>query len=190
MLRGSVVFITAGIMSLGVCSPLGAQNSAANGQNSVPAASTTAAPVTTDQTAAADKKDSATPSPATKPKKVWTNDDMGDLHQNSTVSVVGKQKKNTQPNYRYPPAGQTEYMVKMYRQQIDQLEAQADGIEKQIANLQDAMNGKTVDSSRKYDPWGGRQGDWSAQIAQLEKSKENIQKQIDSIQEQIKKLNP
>ena len=188
MLRGAVLFITAGIISLGACAPLAAQDAAANGQNSAPAATT--APATTDQNTSADKKDSAAKTPATKPKKVWTNDDMGDLHQNSTVSVVGKQKKNTQPNPYSPPPGQTEYMVKMYRQQIDQLEAQADGIEKQIANLQDAMNGKTVDSSRKYDPWGGRQGDWGAQITQLEKNKENIQKQIDSIQEQIKKLNP
>jgi hypothetical protein len=188
MLRGAVLFITAGIMSLGVCAPLAAQNAVATGQNSAPAA--TAAPATTDQNTSADKKESAAATPSTKPRKVWTNDDMGELHQNSTVSVVGKQKKNTQPNYYSPPPGQTEYMVKMYRQQIDQLEAQADGIEKQIANLQNAKNGKTVDSSRTYDPWGGKQGDWSTQIAQLEKSKENIQKQIDSIQEQIKKLNP
>lgn len=184
MVRGAVLFITAGMISLGACALLVAQNSAANDQNSPP---TAIAPAATDQTASADKKDSAT---AKKPKKVWTNDDMGDLHQNSTVSVVGKQKKNTQANRYSPPAGQTEYMVKMYRQQIDQLEAQADGIEKQIANLQNAKNGKTVDSSRTYDPWGGKQGDWGAQIAQLEKNKENIQKQIDSIQEQIKKLNP
>lgn len=190
MLRGPVFFITTGIVSLGVCAPLVAQNAAANGQNSASAASTTPAPVAADQTASTDKKDSAAATPATKPKKVWTNDDMGDLRQNSTVSVVGKQKRNTQPNYYNPPAGQTEYMVKMYRQQIDQLEAQANEIEKQIANLQNAKNGKIVDSSRAYDPWGGKQGDWSTQIAQLEKSKENILKQIDSIQEQIKKLNP
>lgn len=116
---------------------------------------------------------------------------MGDLHQNSTVSVVGKQRRNTQPNYEYsPPPGQTEYTVKMYRQQIDQLQAQADAVDKQISNLQDAKNGKTVDSTRKYDPWGGKQGDWDSQIAQLQKNKDNILKQIDSLETQIRKLNP
>ena len=69
-------------------------------------------------------------------------------------------------------------------------EAQADAIDKQIANLQDAKNGKSVDSSRTYDPWGGRQGDWNAQIAQLEKNRDNILKQIDSVQDMIRKINP
>jgi predicted nucleic acid-binding Zn-ribbon protein len=116
---------------------------------------------------------------------------MNDLRANSTVSVVGTRKKNApQPNYNYPSYRQSEYMVKMYRQQIDQLQAQVDGIDKQIENLRDAMNGKTVDSSRKYDPWGGRQGDWNSQIDQLQKNRENVLKQIDSAEEQLRKLNP
>jgi prefoldin subunit 5 len=81
-------------------------------------------------------------------------------------------------------------MVKYYRQQIDQLQAQADGIDKQIANLHDAMNGKTVDSSRNYDPWGGKQGDWNTQIEQLQKNRENVLQQIDMLESQIRKVNP
>ncbi len=188
MFRGAILLITTGILALGTGVPLFAQNTAANGQNSTTPA---AAPAAASQTSSTDKKDSTAQTPAAKPKKVWTNDDMGDLHQNSTVSVVGKQKRNTQPNYDYsPPPGQTESMVKMYRQQIDQLQAQADAIDKQISNLQDAKSGKTVDSTRKYDPWGGKQGDWDSQIAQLQKNKDNILKQIDSVETQIRKLNP
>jgi len=56
--------------------------------------------------------------------------------------------------------------------------------------LQDAKSGKTVDSSRTYDPWGGKTGDWNAQIEQLQKNRDNLLKQIDSIQDQIRKLNP
>ena len=182
MFRGAVWFVTTGILALGVGAPLFAQNPAGDSGNSTLPASTTAA----------DKKDSSAAPAAPKPKakKVWTNDDMGDVHQNSSVSVVGTQKKNNQPNYYSPPPGQSEYMVKMYRQQIDQLQAQADAIDKQISNLQDAKNGKTVDSSRTYDPWGGKTGDWNAQIEQLQKNRDNILKQIDSIQDQIRKLNP
>jgi uncharacterized protein YukE len=192
MVRGTALFIITGILALGASAPLGAQNGAADGKNSTPPASTAAAPAASEQTAATDKKDSSATTPAPKPKakKVWTNDDMGDVHQNSAVSVVGTQKKSNQPNYYSPPPGQSEYMVKMYRQQIDQLQSQADAIDKQIANLQDAKNGKTVDSSRTYDPWGGKQGDWNTQIAQLEKNRDNVLKQIDSVEEQIRKLNP
>jgi hypothetical protein len=177
VIRRSVMLIAAGIASLGAFSPAFAQDTAPKAQ----ASSQTAAPT--------EKKDSPAAKPEQKPKKVWTNDDMADLHANSTVSVVGNRNKNPQQTY-YPPAGQTDYYVKMYRQQIDQLQARVDGIDKQIANLQDAKNGKTVDSSRTYDPWGGKQGDWNSQIDQLQKSRENILQQIDSLESQIRKLNP
>jgi uncharacterized protein YukE len=173
MIRRALVLIAAGIATLSALHPMFAQEAAPN----------------TQPAAAADKKDAPDVKPAPKPKKVWTNDDMGDLRANSTVSVVGNQKKNVNPTY-YPPAGQTEYAVKMYRQQIDQLQAQVASIDKQIANLQDAKNGKTVDSSRKYDPWGGKQGDWNSQIEQLQKGRDNVLQQIDSLESRIRKLNP
>ena len=192
MLRTDRFILAIGILSLGTCLPALGQNTPANDQKSnPPAGAATSTSDSTGQSTSADKKDSTPQTPAPKPKKVWTNDDMGDLHQNSSVSVVGK-KKNSQPenNYRYsPPPGQSEYMLKMYRQQLDQLQAQSAAIDKEIANLENAKSGKTVDSTRNYDPWGGRQGDWDAQIEQLRKNKERIQQQIDSVEEQIRKLN-
>ena len=177
MIRRAVVMIAAGILSLSALPGAFAQEATPNTQTSAQPA------------AAPDKKDSPDAKPAPKPKKVWTNDDMADLHANSTVSVVGNQKKNANPTY-YPPAGQTENAVKMYRQQIDQLQAQVASIDKQIANLQDAKNGKTVDSTRKYDPWGGKLGDWDSQIEQLQKSRDGVLQQIDSLESRIRKLNP
>ena len=191
MLRGVILSLTAGMMALGVCPASFAQDHPAKDQNSTRPVTTTAAPAAADNAAPAGKSDdSPGAKPATKPKKVWTNDDMGELHQNSSLSVVGTQKRNSQPSDYSAPRGQSEYMVKMYRQQIDQLQAQADAIDKQILNLQDAKSGKTVDSSRTYDPWGGKTGDWNAQIEQLQKNRDNLLKQIDSIQDQIRKLNP
>ena len=193
MFRGARLLLTIAILSLTSRAPLFAQNTTPNSQNPPPA-SASSAPAQSDPSVSAsktDKKDSTAQTPAPKPKKVWTNDDMGDLHDPTSVSVVGK-KKSSKPenNYRYsPPPGQSEYMLKMYRQQLDQLQAQADAIDKQISNLQAAKSGKTVDSTRTYDPWGGRQGDWDAQIAQLQKRKASIQQQIDSVEEQIRKLN-
>ena len=187
MLRGAISVAAIGIVSLVALAPAFAQDSAKKDQNSnpPPAASSAASGAT-------DKKDSVASTPAAKPKKVWTNDDMGSLDRHGDVSVVGK-RQPAQNNYngRYsPPPGQSENMVKFYRQQIDNLEKQKDQIDKQISNLQDAKNGKTVDSTRTYNPWGGVQGDWNAQIEQLEKSKEGVQRQIDSLEEQIRKVNP
>ncbi len=117
---------------------------------------------------------------------------MGNLDHNSDVSVVGKRQgpQNSYNGHYSPPPGQSEVAVKYYRQQIDNLQQQSDAIDKQISNLQDAKNGKSVDSTRTYNPWGGVQGDWNAQIAQLQKNKDTIQKQIDSLEQQIHKINP
>jgi uncharacterized protein YukE len=178
MRRRALVFIAAGIFLFAALAPSFAQDTAP------------IAPTPATAAASSDKKDSSDTGTAPKPKKVWTNDDMAELHANSTVSVVGPQPRKT-PQRRYDPnATQTESAVKMYRQQIDRLQTQVDSIDKQTANLRDAIAGKTVDSSRTYDPWGGRQGDWSSQIDQLQKTREGVLKQIDSVEEQIRKLNP
>jgi uncharacterized protein YukE len=191
MFRGAISLAAIGFFSLATLAPAFAQDSAKKYQNP-PAASSATAPAS-DPSASTDKKDSTASTPAAKPKKVWTNDDMGNLDRHGDVSVVGKRQppQNNYNNGRYsPPPGQSEMMVKYYRQQIDTLQQQSDAIDKQISNLQDAKNGKSVDSTRTYNPWGGVQGDWNAQIAQLQKNKDNIQKQIDSIEEQIRKVNP
>jgi uncharacterized protein YukE len=180
MRRCAPVFIAAGISLFAALAPSFAQCTAPIAPSPATAA------------ASSDKKDSSDSKTTPKPKKVWTNDDMAELRANSTVSVVGPQaqgRKTQQRNY-YPNPSQSESVVKMYRQQIDQLQVQVDSIDKQIANLRDALAGKTVDSSRTYDPWGGRQGDWSSQIDQLQKSREGVLKQIDKVEEQIRKLNP
>jgi parvulin-like peptidyl-prolyl isomerase len=180
MRRWALVFIAAGIFPFAALAPSFAQDTAP------------IAPTPATAAASSDKKVSSDTRTPPKPKKVWTNDDMAALHANSTVSVVGPQAqgRKTQQRSYYPNATQSESMVRMYRQQIDQLQAQVDSIDKQIASLRDAIAGKTVDSSRTYDPWGGRQGDWSSQIDQLQKNRESVLKQIDTVDEQIRKLNP
>jgi len=195
MLRGAILIVTTGIFSLATLAL--AQDAATKSQNPQAPANSANAPAPTSATAAAsdpsastDPKDAS--GAAAKPKKVWTNDDMGSLDHHSDVSVVGK-RKPPQPTYRpnsYPRNSNTEYMVQYYRQQIDYMQQQADQIDKQISTLQDAKNGKTVDSQRTYNPWGGVQGDWNAQIAQLQKNKDNVLQQIDSLEEAVRKLDP
>jgi hypothetical protein len=196
MLRGTLLIVTTALISLGTLAPVSAQDSATKSQNSTSPASTSATPPSSDPssstTGATDKKDPSSLGPTAKPKKVWTNDDMGSLDHRGDVSVVGK-RKPPQPAYNRnhdPQNGNNEYMVKYYRQQIDYFQQQADQIDKQISTLQDAKNGKTVDSQRTYNPWGGVQGDWNAQIAQLQKSKDNVLQQMDSLEEALRKLDP
>jgi hypothetical protein len=199
MLRGAILIVTTGIFSLATLAPAFAQDSATKSQNANPPATRANAPTPTSATSAAsgpsasaDKKDASASSAVAKPKKVWTNDDMGSLDHHGDVSVVGK-RKPPQPTYNpnsYPRNANNEYMAQYYRQQIDYMQQQADQIDKQISTLQDAKNGKTVDSERTYNPWGGVQGDWGAQIVQLQKNKDNVLKQIDSLEEALRKLDP
>jgi hypothetical protein len=177
MRRSTLLLVTMGIFSLGTLAPAFAQDPATKSPNANPPADT------------ASGSASGT---AAKPKKVWTNDDMASLDHHGDVSIVGK-RKPPQPVYHandYARNGNNDYRVKYYRQQIDYLQQQADQIDKQISTLQDAKSGKTVDSERTYNPWGGVQGDWNAQISQLQKNKENVETQIDSLEEALRKLGP
>ncbi|HXO87407.1 MAG TPA: hypothetical protein VN885_02085 [Candidatus Acidoferrales bacterium] len=197
MLHGAILIVTTGIFSLATLAfaqdgATKSQNAKAPANSASSSAPTSATAVASDPSASTDQKDAFASGTTAKPKKVWTNDDMGSLDHHSDVSVVGK-RKPPQPTYHpnsYPRNGNTEYMVQYYRQQIDYMQQQADQIDKQISTLQDAKNGKTVDSQRTYNPWGGVQGDWNAQIAQLQKNKDNVLQQIDSLEEAIRKLDP
>src|ERR1700734_1787021 len=126
MLRGAILMVTPGIC----LAPLAlAQDSATKSQNAKPPATSASAPAAaSDPSASTDTKDTSASGTAAKPKKVWTNDDMGSLDHHSDVSVVGK-RKPPQPAYHpnsYPQSGNTDYMVQYYRQQIDSLQHQAD----------------------------------------------------------------
>lgn len=152
-----------------------AQNASSNGQ----AAQATAPSAPSDS--------SAPKSPQT-PKKIWTNDDIADLRANSTISTVGDQKNVTRRTNTWRPS--SDDLVRSYRDQIDQLQARVAGIDKQIADLRGALNGKAVDSTRKYEPLGGKIGDWNSQIDQLQKNRQDLLRQIDALETRLRQSNP
>jgi uncharacterized protein YukE len=131
-------------------------------------------------------------SPASKapqnPKRVWTNDDLAGFRANSTISTVGDDKNVTRRSGTRRTS--SDYLARRYRAQIDQLQAQLADIDKQIANLRGALSGKTVDSTRKYEPLGGKIGDWKSQMDQLQKNRQNLLRQIDALETQMRQSNP
>lgn len=91
---------------------------------------------------------SSQPQPATpsreepkKTKKVWTNDNMGDV-SGSAISQVGDEKNSSLgKNPATKPVNSQ--VVAAYRKQLTVLQSQLAGIEKQIAELKSFSKGET-----------------------------------------------
>src|SRR5579864_1393706 len=70
-----------------------------------------------------------------KTKKVWTNDNMGDVNA-SAISLVGDAKKTSPAKSTTPtPTPASPQVVAAFRKQLTALQAQSAGIDKQIAEL-------------------------------------------------------
>ena len=131
---------------------------------------------------------SASPQASQEAKKVWTNDALAGVSGNSPTSKTGRSNATAQrTNPRYDSS---ENLVRSYRTQIENLQKQIADVDKQIADLQAALSGQIVDEPRRYNPNGGRIGDWSAQVGQLQKKRQNLQGQIDNLETKIRQINP
>jgi hypothetical protein len=122
------------------------------------------------------------PAPAsteTKPKKIWTNEDVGGLREGSVITTFNTPKPapaKPRKNSATPQGGRD---AKWYRSEIQKLQAQIPPLDDKIAKLQDAIDGKQVDEVRHY-TWS-RPDDWRDQLARLEKQREEIQGKIASL---------
>ncbi|HEY4710981.1 MAG TPA: hypothetical protein VIH46_12480, partial [Candidatus Acidoferrales bacterium] len=147
-------------------------------QNSSSAAATPAAsqPVATSVT-------SSTPAPPAG-KKVWTNDDVGDLRSDSVISTVG----SSNPKSGVKPATASKNNdAKSYQAQIARLEAQIPPLDSQIAELQAAIDGKpTGDAKTSQRPRGVKADDWSVEKQDLETKRDAIVEQINALRDQAR----
>lgn len=117
------------------------------------------------------------------PKKVWTNEDVGTLRAESTVSTVGQANGSKKmPRPRTPSA--KDNRTNSYQSQLTKLRAQLPPIESQIAELQSALSGSVVNEQRKY--YGVRPDDWQVQLAQLQKRRDDIQSQIAKLEDEAR----
>lgn len=123
--------------------------------------------------------------PATPPatKKVWTNDDMGDVHNHSMISTFSGTSGKTANGKT--TTGAKANGGKPYATQIKALQAKLPPLDEQISQLQAVLNGNTVSSTRHYS--GTKIDDWHDELVQLQKQREDIATKISSLQDEARR---
>lgn len=117
-------------------------------------------------------------------KKVWTNDDVGDLRADSTISTVGASSTKATGK---SAASAKEKNPQPYQAQITRLEGQIPALDKQIAELQDAINGKpTGDAKSSQRPRNVQADDWNVQMQALQKKKQDILDHVAALKDEAR----
>jgi len=119
------------------------------------------------------------------PKKVWTNSDLEHLRADSPVSTIGKASAAPAAAARSNPAAHKD--ARAYSDQIAKLEAQLPPIRRKIAQLEAGLSGQpTGDSKTSTRPRYASLGDWPAELAQLQKRREDIEERINALRDQAR----
>jgi hypothetical protein len=163
-----------GLYCLGSIALVGSSARPISAQNATPATNSQQL-----QTASAASTSANSAAPAT---RVWTNDDLSGLHNSATLSTVGTNAKH--PNGSGEAPLKSKAANSNYKAQIAKLEAQLPPIDSQIADLQAALSGNSVNTDRKYT--GVKPDDWRLQLAQLEKKHDDIEIQIQALIDQAR----
>jgi uncharacterized protein YukE len=189
MNRRTLLFVAALAVAAAVSVPemARAQGSAA-GQAAPAGDATTPAAVpaqsNTSATANANGTSSATTATASAPaKKVWTNEDMGDVHKNSVISTFSA--SSSKPGNAKPAGNTKSGNAKKYQDQITNLQAKLPPLDEQIAELQATLNGTAVNSTRHYS--GTKIDDWHEELVQLQKQREDITAKISALQDEARR---
>jgi hypothetical protein len=173
MRRAMSTMVPASLASLLLCALFASQGAAQTSSN---APSDSSAQNTASSSQAAD----APAQPAA--KKVWTNDDMGELRRDSAISTVGAKTKPQKNAVR--PANSKGRNAQWYQGQITRLQAQLPPIEDKIGQLQAALRGQTVNTVRT---WGGvKPDDWRVELANLQQKHDDIEANIATLRDQAR----
>jgi hypothetical protein len=117
--------------------------------------------------------------PQTPAKKVWTNDD---IHSAKPTSPDASAKPAGTANKPKPnPKGKD---ASWYRGQISKLQAQIPPLDEKISQLQAALNGQTVNSTRQYG--GARPDDWRDELSRYQKQRDDIDTKIAALEDQAR----
>jgi uncharacterized protein YukE len=172
----TIVFVPGAAHAQG--SPAG--QTAPAGDTAMPAAT----PAQSNPAATATAASPTTTTTTTPAKKVWTNEDMSEIHKNSVISTFsGTSSKpgNAHPNGK-AKGGKD---AKQYQDQITKLQAKLPPLDEQISELQATLNGATVNSTRHYS--GTKIDDWHEELVQLQKQRDDITAKISSLQDEARR---
>ncbi len=118
------------------------------------------------------------------PRKVWTNEDVPTLREDSTISTIGTRPASGTVH----KAASSRQDAKWYSDQITKLQAQLPAINGKIAQLQAGIDGKfTGDSQSSTRPKSATFGNWQIELAQLQKQRDDIQSRIDALRDQARR---
>jgi uncharacterized protein YukE len=142
-------------------------------------ASSSPADTATNANANAATSPAATTAPA---KKVWTNEDMKEVHRDDAISTVGN--KVTKPANNKPATNPANNRyTKQYQDQITRLQEKLPPLDEQIAQLQAVLNGDTVNAPRHV---GAKIDDWHEELVQLQKQRDDITTKISALQDEAR----
>ncbi|MGD0964339.1 MAG: hypothetical protein ABSA57_10615 [Candidatus Acidiferrales bacterium] len=140
-------------------------------------------------TAPQDCSPPATQIPAAPPpsgKKVWTNDNLSDLHNDTEISAFGSRAASAKSTKAAaPPPRRSEAW---YRDQISRLQAAIAPLDEQIAQLHSAIDGKpTGDAKKSVRPYSIRADDWASELDELSKKRDDISDKISEFRDQARR---
>jgi hypothetical protein len=129
-------------------------------------------------------KDSTAASDTTKPKKVWTNENLSG--SNGTVSVVGDPKSKPKTATSSKPAD-AQYVAST-RKQLEKLQSQIADADKQITDLTNFSKGEpSTDAGGIKLNKGYNREPIEVQIRVLQEKKKDLQAQIEALLDEARK---
>jgi hypothetical protein len=168
MLRSSLALFAGLIFTLSVASAVYAQSAEQPPAPAQSSQSTQAAPAV---------------APQAPQKKVWTDDDMGSPHT-QTGGAAGGSKASPNPNANPSAKSKNKKEAKWYQDQIARLQSQIPPLDAQIAELQSALAGNTINEPRHYG--GNRIGDWKEQLEAAQTKRQNTLDKISVLEDEAR----
>jgi cell division protein FtsB len=138
---------------------------------------------------AQDASSQPAPSSATEPapRKVWTNEDVPTLREDSTISTVGSTSGARPASAGTHPNTPGRQDAKWYVDQITKLQAQLPPINQKIAQLEAGIEGKfTGDAQTSTRPKSVTGGSWQQELAQLTKQRDDLEARISTLRDQAR----
>jgi hypothetical protein len=175
-----IQLFVAALAFAGVVSTPGSARAQGSSAGQTPPAGDAAAQAQTNSTNSANITTTTTASA----KKVWTNEDMGAVHKNSTISTFSA--TNNKPGSAKPAANSKGGKdAKQYQNEIIRLQEKLPPLDEQITQLQAALNGDTVNSTRHVG--GAKIDDWHDELVRAQKQRDDIAAKISALQDEARR---